>query len=177
VGAIVVSLVVLLVFLQGRAADRTVERMRSLCLLGLGVWAALGLGCISPAQNRQDALFRIAHEYNDGLRWGRYDQVTPHLASGEAARFLARTGALGDDFEMADEEVAGIRFADAGMRADITVSFSWYNQRRSLLRQAVVSQDWRYTDGRWICVEQRRVRGDRLPLFPEPMAVATTPTR
>jgi len=143
--------------------------------LALSLGAGSAASCISPAHNRQDALFRIAHEYNDGLRWGRYDQVTSHLATGEAERFLARAGALGDDFEMVDEEVAGIRFADADRRAVVTVNFSWYNQRRSLLRQAVVSQDWRYTEGRCMCATQRRVRGDRLPLFPEPLAAAAGP--
>ena len=67
---------------------------------------AAGIACVTPAQNRQDSLVRIAHEYNDGLRWGRYQDVTAHLAADEAERFLARTGALGDDFEMADDEVA-----------------------------------------------------------------------
>ena len=133
------------------------------------------VGCVTPSQNRQDALVRITHEYNDGLRWGRYQDVTPHLAADEAQRFLARTGTLADDFEMADDEVASISFRDGGLRADVTVDFTWYNQRRSLMRRTQVTQDWRFSDGRWICAAQRRLHGDRFPLIPEPIAAATAP--
>jgi len=130
---------------------------------------ALAFSCATPAENRRDALLRVSREYNEGLRWGRYQDVTPHLAADEAERFLARTGAVGDDFQMADEEVSAIRFEDDGRRAAITVQFTWYNQRRALVRNTVVAQDWRYADGRWICASQRRVSGDRFPLVPEPM--------
>ena len=134
----------------------------------------LEFACITPAQSRQDSLVRITHQYNDGLRWGRYQDVTPHLAAEEAERFLARTGVLADDFEMADDEVASINFRDGGTRADVTVDFTWYNQRRSLVRRTLVGQDWRFRDGRWVCAAQRRLRGDRFPLIPEPIADASS---
>ncbi|MES1171836.1 MAG: hypothetical protein ABUL77_01255 [Bacteroidota bacterium] len=135
-----------------------------------------GGGCLTPSQNRQDTLVRITHEYNNGLRWGRYQDVTPHLAADEAERFMARAGALGDDFEMADDEVSSVEFKDGGTRADVLVDFTWYNQRRALVRKTRVGQDWRFTDGRWVCVAQRRVRGDRFPLIaegPAPSAAAS----
>lgn len=138
--------------------------------LGLGLLAlvALTAGCITPAQNRRDSLVRVVHEYNDGLRWKRYDRVTSHLATVQAQRFLKTTSALGDDYQMADQEVMGIEpVGDDGLRAAVTVNFAWYNQRRALLQQAVVLEDWRFRDGRWFCDGQRRVQGDGLPLFSE----------
>ena len=136
--------------------------------LALLVPLALGAGCITPAQNRKDALVRIVPEYNDGLRWKRYERVTAHLAEAEALRFLKASAVLGEDFEMADEEVVVIEpVGDDGLRAAVTVNFSWYNQRRALLRKAVVLEDWRFRDGRWLCDGQRRVRGDGFPLFSE----------
>lgn len=140
-------------------------------LVVVGGITVLTAGCVTPSQNRQDALIRITHQYNDGLRWGRYQDVVAHLAADEAQRFLARTGALADDFEMADDEVSSITFSEAGLRADVTVDFTWYNQRRSLLRRTLVAQEWRFTEGRWLCATQRRLRGDRFPLIPEPVAV------
>lgn len=138
-------------------------------ILGL---LALAFSCATPAENRRDALLRISREYNEGLRWRRYQDVTPHLATEEAERFLARTGTLGDDFQMADEEMSSIRFEDDGRRAAVTVQFTWYQQRRALVRTTVVAQDWRFQDGRWVCTAQRRISGDRFPLVPEPLAVA-----
>lgn len=99
--------------------------------------------------------------------------MTVHLAADEAERFMARKNGLGDDFEMADDEVVSIHFKDGGTRAEVTVDFTWYNQRRALVRRTVVAQDWHFRDGRWVCAAQRRLRGDRLPLIPEPMAQGT----
>lgn len=137
-------------------------------LLALVALVATGAACITPAQNRKDALIRVVHEYNDGLRWKRYDRVTPHLATDQAYRFLKTTNALGDDYQMADEEVVVIEpVGDDGLRAAVTVNFAWYNQRRALLQKAVVLEDWRFRDGRWLCDGQRRVQGDGFPLFSE----------
>lgn len=136
--------------------------------LALPAWLVLAAGCITPAQNRRDALVRVVHEYNDGLRWKRYDRVTSHLAAAQAEHFLKVSNALGDDYQMADQEVVVIEpVGDDGTRASVTVNFAWYNQRRALLQKAVVVEDWRFTDGRWICDGQRRVQGDGLPLFSE----------
>jgi hypothetical protein len=149
-------------------------------LVVVPVLAALGMsaaGCFTPAQRRQETLTRVVREYNDGLRWRRYEQVTPHLSAGEAERFLARTGKLGDDVEMADQEVTSIRFADDQRRAAVTVELTWYEVRRALVRRTVVEQDWRFEDGRWICATQRRVRGEPFPLFPDsPPAAPAAPT-
>lgn len=133
------------------------------------VWAGVvGIGCYTPSQSRQDGLVRIAHEYNDGLRWRRTAQIAPHLPPEDAAAFLARLDNLGDDFEMADYEVTAITFVDAGNGAEVTVDFTWYNQARSLVRHTVVAQRWDYRDGQWLCVKQVRARGDRFPLVTEP---------
>ena len=139
----------------------------------LGV-VALAFACATPAENRREGLVKSAREYNDGLRWRRYQDVTPHLAADEAQAFLVRAGALGDDFQMADQEVSSIRFENDGLRAAVTVQFTWYSQRRGLVRSTVVSQDWRYGEGRWLCAAQRRLSGDRFPLVPEPLAAAVS---
>jgi hypothetical protein len=146
---------------------------RRLGTLALGcAWLAAGAtagGCVTPTQDRQDTLVRVAREYNDGLRWRRTEQVAPHLPADEVAVFLKRLDDLGDDFEMADYEVKAITFTDAGEGADVTVDFTWYNQARALVRHTVVAQRWALRGGRWLCIKQVRTRGDRFPLVPEPM--------
>ena len=50
-----------------------------------------GVAC-TPAQNRQDVLLRSVHEYNDGVRWKKYERVMHHLSPEEARRFATRAG-------------------------------------------------------------------------------------
>jgi len=139
-------------------------------------WGAITAGCYTPSQSRQDGLVRIAHEYNDGLRWHRTAQIAPHLPPAEVATFLARLDDLGDDFQMADYEVTAITFTDGGNGADVSVDFTWYNQARSLLRHTVVAQTWAFRDGEWLCLKQVRTRGDRFPLVTEPMRPMPDPS-
>jgi hypothetical protein len=35
---------------------------------------ALAPACVSPVQRREESLQKVAHEFNDGVRWGRDDQ-------------------------------------------------------------------------------------------------------
>jgi hypothetical protein len=134
-------------------------------------------GACTPAQNRQDVLLRSVHEYNDGVRWKKYDHVTHHLSAEEARRFAARAGTFGDDYEMADEEVVSIEPKnDDRTRADVTVNFSWYDRRRALVRKAVILEEWAFTDGQWLCEKQRRLQGDGFPLVPEAEPPAGAPT-
>ena len=148
----------------------------SVVLMGAALSSALLVSaCITPAQSRHDGLVRIAHEYNDGLRWRRYEQVTPHLLSEDVDVFMTRASHMADDFEMADHEITAIQFSEAETRAAVTVDFTWYNQRRSLVQRTVVAQDWRFQDGRWVCRKQARIKGDRFPLVPEPSSSPASP--
>jgi hypothetical protein len=142
---------------------------RSLLAAALAPLAlALAGGACTPAQNRQDVLLRSVHEYNDGVRWKKYERVMHHLSPEEARRFAARAGTFGDDYEMADEEVVSIEAKNEDRtRADVTVNFSWYDRRRALVRKAVILEEWEFTDGQWLCAKQRRLQGDGFPLVPE----------
>jgi hypothetical protein len=143
------------------------RRLASAFALALPLAASVG-ACVTPAHNRREALLRTVHEYNDGLRWKKYERVMGLLAPEEARRFATRTGTFGEDYEMADEEVVAIEPKNEdGTKAEVTVAFSWYDRRLSLLRKAVIVEDWTFTDGRWLCERQRRLRGDGFPLVPE----------
>jgi hypothetical protein len=138
-----------------------------------GLLAGAALGCFTPAQRREDSLVRVAREFNDGVRWRRNQDVVAHLTAEEGERFVARARAVGEDVEVADQEVSSIRFLEGGQSAVVTVDLTWINTRRALVHKTVVAQQWRLQDGRWVCAEQRRVHGERFPLVPEPAAAAT----
>jgi len=50
----------------------------------------VSLACMSPGQRREESLQRVAHEFNDGMRWNREDQVMRCLLPGEARLLRAR---------------------------------------------------------------------------------------
>ena len=49
------------------------------------------------------------------------------------------------------------------------VKLEWYNKSDPSVRQATLQQRWELRGGRWMMMKQRRLRGDRFPLVPEPV--------
>jgi hypothetical protein len=137
------------------------------------VWAlaaaalAASAGCMSPAQRREESLQKTAREFNDGLRWGRDDQVFRSLPAAEARLMQARRADLGDDFVVADHEVTSVMTVPGAEKATVVAEFSWFNQRRGVVQKSRIEEKWEWLDGRWLVTSQRRVGGDRFPLVPE----------
>jgi len=139
--------------------------MRALLILAVAL-----AGCmVTPVQRREDTLVREAREFNDDIRWGRYEQLHLSLPPDEAALIVSRAAALGDDLVVGDYEVTSIKFASGSEAATAMVKFDWYSKRDSILHSSVVEQRWEYLEGRWLMTKQRRLRGERFPLVPEPV--------
>jgi hypothetical protein len=129
--------------------------------------ALLAVACMAPGQRREESLQRLAHEFNDGVRWNREDQVLPCLPPGEARLMRARRADLGEDFVVADHEVTSIMVAAGAEKATVTAVFSWFNQRQGVVKKSTIEQKWEFVDAHWVVTSQRRVSGERFPLVPE----------
>jgi hypothetical protein len=106
-------------------------------------------GCLTPTQRREDDLMREARTWNDDFRWERWDIVGQSMTPEENALFQARKNLVDADLVIADYEVTSVRFLQNS--------------------QAAMQQRWELRGGRWMMIKQRRVRGDRFPLVPEPV--------
>ena len=136
-----------------------------------GLAACLTAACaVTPTQQREETLVREARGFNDDLRWGRYEQLYLSLPSEEAQLLAARAAALGDDLVVADYEVTSIKFASGSEAATVIVNFDWYSKRATTLHASTLEQRWEYQHGHWLVTKQRRLRGERFPLVPEPVA-------
>jgi hypothetical protein len=124
---------------------------------------------MTPTQRREDTLIREARGFNDDLRWGRYEQMHLSLPPEEAALLSSRAAALGDDMVIADYEVTSISFAPGSEAATVIVKFDWYSKRFNIVKNSTVEQKWEQQGGQWLVVKQRRLRGERFPLIPEPL--------
>jgi len=133
-------------------------------------WLLLLGACLTATQRREDDLMRIAREWNDDFRWGRYDIASQAMPVDERRLFLARQQLVGDDLVMADFEVTAINFLKGSEGATVNVKIEWYRKSSPTVRAASLQQRWEVKEGHWMMVKQRRVSGDRFPLVPEPVA-------
>jgi len=149
----------------------TMMRRLSLVL----VLAAGVLGCLTPTQRREDDLIHDARMWNDDFRWARWNIVGQSLTPEENALFQERRNLVGTDLVIADYEVNSVRFLAGSQAATVEVSLEWYRKTDPTVRQATLQQRWEQRMGRWLMVRQRRVRGDRFPLVPEPAEEKSAP--
>ncbi len=140
-----------------------------LVVVALAGALALGAGaaCMTPSQNRVDSLNRTAREFNDGLRWGRDDQVVGCLSADDARALRARRADLGDDLVIADQEVKSIQVGPNADKATVVAEFSWFSQRRNVVQKTTVEETWTWRENHWLVTEQRRIAGAHFPLVPE----------
>ncbi len=143
----------------------------------LGAWLlAVLCGCFTPVQRREEDLTRDARMWNDEFRWGRWDMLGQSMPPEENALFQARRNLVDTDLVMADYEVLAIKFLQNSEAATVDVRLEWYTKREPTVRQATLQQRWERRNGRWMMIKQRRVRGDRFPLVPEPAAAPAAPS-
>ena len=133
------------------------------------------LGCMTPTQRRQDDLMHDARMWNDDFRWGRWEIVGQSLLPEENALFQERRNLVADDLVIADYEVTGVRFLEGSRAATVDVALEWYKKSDPTVRQSTLQQRWERGADRWMMIKQRRVRGARFPLVPEPVEEKAAP--
>ena len=130
---------------------------------------ASAMGCMTPTQRREDDLISAARMFNDDFRWGRWEVLGQSMTPEENLLFQARKNLVDTDLVIVDYEVVGVHFMDKSEAATVDVKLEWYKKSDPSVRQATLQQRWELRGGRWMMIKQRRARGDRFPLVPEPV--------
>ncbi len=130
-------------------------------LLLAGCFGAMGYSTIEQVTT-------AAREYNNDVRWGRYDEAAKHVPPDVRQRFIDRHSSLDDELEIADYELTNIDIDKKKQTADARVEYTWTLRRRGLVEKTTTRQRWERRDGDWVVAREERVKGAPLVLFDEP---------
>jgi hypothetical protein len=158
---------------HGGGGEHRVGMKRYLFLAALLLTSAAG--CLTATQRREEDLTTNARFWNDEFRWGRWDSVGQSMTPKENALFQERRHLVEDDLMLVDYEVTAIHFLEQSRAATVDVILEWYRKTDPNVRHASLQQRWEHRGGRWMMIKQRRVRGDRFPLVPEPAEEKSAP--
>lgn len=139
---------------------------RTLALSAILLFTATS--CLTATQRREEDLMLNARMWNDDFRWARWDIVGQAMTREENEAFQERRRLVDEDLAIVDYEVTSIRFLPRSQAATVDVNLEWYRKTEPSVRRASLQQRWEHRAGRWMMIKQRRVRGDRFPLVPEP---------
>jgi hypothetical protein len=140
------------------------------------VLVASVVGCMTSTQRREDELIRESRTWNDDFRWGRWEFIGQSMTPEENALFQERRSLVDTDLVIADYEVTAVHFLQKSEAATVEVTLEWYRKSEPSVRHTTLQQRWELRAGRWMMIKQRRVRGDRFPLVPEPVPEKAAPT-
>jgi hypothetical protein len=132
------------------------------------VVALVTAGCVEGmGYSTKDRVTMAAREYNDGVRWGKYEQVARFVTSDRRKRFVERHKDLDDELEIADYELTGIDVDKKKDRATAHVDYTWTLKRTGLVERTSTDQHWEERDGEWVVSSEVRTKGSPLVLFDE----------
>jgi hypothetical protein len=128
-------------------------------------------GCFAGAgYSTLDKVTAAAREYNEDVRWGRWQQASLHVPSERRRHFVERHKSLEDDLEFADYEVTSLDVDKSNKKmttALVRVEYSWTLKSTGLVEKTATEQRWEEHDGDWVVASETRVKGAPLSLFEE----------
>jgi hypothetical protein len=140
----------------------------ALLLLGLtGCIAALGYSTM-------DQVTQAAREYNEDVRWGRFDKAAKHVPGDVRQRFIDKHSNLEDDLEIAEFEMTNIEVDKKKQTATARIDYTWSLKTRGIVEKTTTKQKWERRDSDWVVAGEERVKGTPLVFFDEPAAHAAT---
>jgi hypothetical protein len=106
--------------------------------------------------------------YNEAVRWQKYDQAALNVPVREREDFLDEREEIGEDLRIVDFEVKRVRFREARTRARVDVQYSWHLDSRGIVHKTVTRQEWQREGKAWLITAETRVRGEEMPGIDEP---------
>lgn len=138
------------------------KAMLAVCLL---------VACRSAKQG--DSLADSIRQYNEGVRWQRYDNAAIHVPPAERSEFVDALDTRSKDLRITDYEVVRVD-QKTDKLAQVQVKMSWYLDSEQTLRETSAVQTWERHGKTWWVVEETRLRGKEMPgLREDPSSVAT----
>lgn len=126
-------------------------------------------GCIGAMEySSLDQVTIAAREYNQDVRWGRYDKAAKHVPVDTRQRFIDKHANLEEELDIEDFEMSGIEVDKTKKTATARVEYTWSLKTRGIVEKTTTRQKWERRDGEWVLASEERVKGSPLVFFDEP---------
>ena len=126
-------------------------------------------GCIGAMEySSLDQVTIAAREYNQDVRWGRFDKAAKHVPTDVRQRFIDKHSNLEEELEIADFEMSGIEVDKTKKTATARIEYTWSLKRRGIVEKTTTKQKWERRDSEWVLASEERIKGSPLVFFDEP---------
>ena len=114
-----------------------------------------------PGQKSKDSLHETILIFNDGVRWGRLQQVLPRIHPDSVEHFVEMHKEFGKDIKISDYELINAQHDIDNKKADVTVQITWYRESEMVVKSTILIQHWEEHGQDWIMLAEEYHSGDK----------------
>ena len=122
-----------------------------LLLLALAALASVGCGA---TEGSSDRLRKAVIDLNEGVRWGRVEEILPRVDPPSHGDFLANHDGFGKDIKVTNYEITSTMLTPDGKAANIGVKIEWYRVNEMEVHETVLVQIWEERGRDWLLIAE-----------------------
>ena len=129
--------------------------------IAIALLAAIALATLAcgVAEGPREKLKHSAFSFNEGLRWGRYNEVLPRVDPETRDHFMELHQGWGKDIRISNAEMLQTVVDDKNEKAQISVKFTWYRVDQMEEHETITVQHWERRDGEWLMIAEEHQSG------------------
>ncbi len=120
----------------------------ALCLTAL-LLSSCGLG-----QGRSDKLRDAVYYFNEGVRWGRLQEVLTRIDPASEQHFLEMHKDFGNKIQLTGCEIVNTKINLDEGTAQIGVKLTWYRIDEMVVKATILVQHWKEKEREWYMVRE-----------------------
>lgn len=102
----------------------------------------------------KEKLNTSAFQFNEGLRWGRYNDVLPMVDAEALDTFKKIHAQWGSAVQISTAEILQVIYDENERKAIISVKFTWYRKSEMVVHDTITKQHWDHRGGTWWMVAE-----------------------
>jgi hypothetical protein len=118
--------------------------------------------CGAPQVRPEEDLTESIHQFNEGIRWGRFGVAASSIPPGERSKFIDEMDQLTTDLKITDYEIINVE-AHGPREARVQLKITWYKDPENIVRETSATQTWERHGKIWMMVDETRLRGAEMP--------------
>ena len=112
------------------------------------------------AQHSRDKLRETVTRFNEGVRWGRLQDVMPHLYSENAKHFMEMHKEFGKDIQVSEIEIINWIPDPEKKKWDVNVQITWYRLSQMVVHTTLLVQHWEKQGQGWMLIAEEIKSGE-----------------
>ena len=120
------------------------------CSYQWAVWILGFTACSAAIDSSEDKLRDAVNQLNEGVRWGRIQDVLVHIGPSSHQHFLELHKDFGNALQVTNYEVVNTIIDMEQGTAEIGVKLTWYRIDEMEVHETVLSQRWEKHENRWL---------------------------